>query len=284
MHVLARLSALVFLTPLTGSCAVVRLVTFGDSNTDAGWATGNPNAVAVSYVSAVRTRPEASAPHSPTQLAGTIEALAARYGVPISVVNHGIAGTGTGPARSDVGAPGARTTVNGVTRFDAEVLGLGAPWNGGEPVNADYPKGGIVRSRAFRPTAADFVYVSLGTNDAFYGLKAAASADNIVWMVQRWTSAGLPANHFIVTTLAPRTDGHGAEIPALNDSIRSLARRLSVKLIDLAAYTSADNGRTWRSASYQIGDGVHYSEMVRDWLASQVSAAIASGAIAPAAR
>ncbi|MDQ3223089.1 MAG: hypothetical protein M3Q75_06420 [Gemmatimonadota bacterium] len=41
-------------------------------------------------------------------------------------------------------------------------------------------------------------------------------------------------------------------------------------LIDLAGHTSGDNGRTWRSSSLHVGDSIHYSEPVRDWLAERV--------------
>jgi hypothetical protein len=57
-----------------------------------------------------------------------------------------------------------------------------------------------------------------------------------------------------------------------NNQIRSLAAQKGVQLVDLAARTSDDNGLTWRSSADIISDGanIHYSEVVRDWLADQV--------------
>ena len=81
----------------------------------------------------------------------------------------------------------------------------------------------------------------------------------------------LPADHFILTTLAPRDDANSAtSIPDRNDLIRTLASDLGVHLIDLAGFTSTDgNGATWKT-SLQIGDGIHYTDAVRDWLAGKV--------------
>ena len=54
-------------------------------------------------------------------------------------------------------------------------------------------------------------------------------------------------------------------------------------LIDLASHTSDDNGLTWRSSDLHVGDGVHYSESVRDWLAdrivAEVSARVSNGRV-----
>ena len=41
-------------------------------------------------------------------------------------------------------------------------------------------------------------------------------------------------------------------------------------LIDLAGYTSNDNGKTWKSPSLNISDGIHYTETVRAWLGDQI--------------
>jgi hypothetical protein len=90
-------------------------------------------------------------------------------------------------------------------------------------------------------------------------------------MVNRWISAGHAADHLVVTTLPPRS-GHdlGDAIPIINDAIRILAKRTGVGLIDLADFTSSDDGRTWRSADLHIGDRLHYSEPVRDWIAAEM--------------
>ena len=78
---------------------------------------------------------------------------------------------------------------------------------------------------------------------------------------------GSRPDHFILTTLAPANGN--STIPQINTLIRSLAARRSVRLVDLTARTSDDNGATWRSSSDTV-DGLHYSEGVRDWLADQV--------------
>ena len=90
-------------------------------------------------------------------------------------------------------------------------------------------------------------------------------------MIDTWQAAGRRSDHFLLTTLAPRTDFAG-NFPALNDGIRALAAAEGVVLIDLASHTSDDNGLTWRSSDLHVGDGVHYSESVRDWLADRIVA------------
>jgi PKD repeat protein len=258
----------------------VRIVTFGDSNTDNGWNGRDPAVVARAYVSKVPGRLAPTDPHDPSQLAGKIEAAwaAARIN-PITVVNHGIGGTTTGgggfggPDRHGSGSPQARTQVGGITRFEAEVMGRGAPdWNGGEPVNSFYPDGAIRRSLAYVPGPTDFAYVSMGTNDPSSGLSSTQTLQNLEWMVDRWIAAGQPAAHFILTTLAPALPEHTAGFPALNAAIRTLAANKGVYLIDLAAYTSPDDGLTWKSEDLHIGDLLHYSEAVRAWIAGQVVA------------
>ncbi len=217
------------------------------------------------------------ASHTSDQLAGKIELewRAVRSNA-IRVVNHAIAGTTTGggphggPDRHSSGAPHARTPVSGVTRFEGEVLGVRWPWSGGEPVNAKFPTGALRRVQAFAPEVNDFVYVSMGTNDAANRISTKETLSNLGWMIDRWLAAGGRASHFLLTTLAPRAKASGASFPALNDDIRALASSRGVVLIDLAHYTSMDNGLTWRSSGLHVGDGVHYSESVRDWLAGQV--------------
>jgi lysophospholipase L1-like esterase len=248
----------------------VRIVTFGDSNTDVGWSGTNPNPVASSYISSTEPRMSAGGGNNPTQLAGKIEA---RWGTvsakPIMAVNHAISATSTGAGRTPRGAPNAREAVGGITRFDGEVMGSAYPWNGGEPTNSFYPSGSITRTKAYSPGANDFVYVSMGTNDPGASIPAAMTAANLEWMIDMWVNSGHAANHFLLTTLAP-ANGAGNLIASINDQIRALAARRGVRLIDISARTSNDNSLTWKSASDHIGDGVHYSEAVRDWIADQV--------------
>jgi hypothetical protein len=159
--------------------------------------------------------------------------------------------------------------VNGVTRFEGEVMGTAYPWNGAEPANQWYAAGPISRTKAFTPGGDDFVYVSMGTNDPGASMSAATTAANLEWMIDVWVNSGHAANHFILTTLAP-AQGTGNLIAQINTEIRSLASRRGVRLIDLSVRTSDDNSVTWRSSSDNVGDGIHYSEAVRDWLADQV--------------
>ena len=63
-----------------------------------------------------------------------------------------------------------------------------------------------------------------------------------------------------------------AAIVAVNDSVRALARRTGAGLIDLAAHTSSDGGRTWRDPSMHVGDRLHYTTPVRAWIADQLVA------------
>lgn len=258
----------------------VHVVTFGDSNTDFGWSGTSPKAYARSYVSDSPPRPSASDTSSQFTLAGKIERQwRVVSATPIRVVNHGISGTTTGGGhgphdRNRGGAPNMRTVVGGFTRFDGEVLGLGYPWSGGESVSKNFPDGPILRVNAFKPSGHDFAYVSLGTNDlANDGMPTSETIANLVWMVNRWTTAGHTADHLVITTLPPRLDHDlGDAIPTINDAIRLLAHRTGVGLIDLAEFTSADNGRTWRSPGLHIGDRLHYSEPVRDWIAAKMVA------------
>ncbi len=250
--------------------SVVRIVTFGDSNTDFGFAGTNPNPVAASYVSSasdVRLSP--SATNSPYQLAGKIEARwRAQSSKAIAAVNHGISATSTGVGRTPRGAPNALTQVGGITRFAGEALGAAYPWSGGEPTNVYYASGSIARTQAFSAASNDFAYVSMGTNDPAASIGPSETAANLEWMIDQWVNSGHGADHFILTTLAP-ANGISA-IPQINTLIRSLAARRSVRLVDLAARTSNDNGLTWKSSSDTV-DGLHYSETVRDWLADQVA-------------
>lgn len=258
--------------------APIRIVTYGDSNTDGGWDGTDPELLVRSYISRAPLRLGPSDPHDRRQLAGKIEALWHEVRTdPITVVNHGIGGTTTGGGgfggsdRHSSGAPNSRTRVGGTTRYEAEVLGRGAPdWHGGEPVNASYPDGPVTRVNAFLPGPNDFAYVSMGTNDPASGITTAQTIQNLEWMIDGWLDEGRPASHFLLTTLPPREPQFVAGFPALNAAIRSLSADKGVHLIDLAAYTSDDDGLTWREETLHVGDLVHYSEAVRDWLATQV--------------
>ncbi|HET7601150.1 MAG TPA: SGNH/GDSL hydrolase family protein, partial [Gemmatimonadales bacterium] len=260
----------------------VRVVTFGDSNTDR-CNDPVPASDLGSYVSRV-PRLAFDDPNLSCQVAGHIESRWSQsHSNAITAVNHGITATTTGggsfggPNRTSSSAPNARTVVNNVTRFAGEVLGDAYPWSGGESYNTSFPNGPIKRWNAFPPrTSNDFVYVALGTNDVASGMTTAQTLANLTWMVDQWTGRGLPASHFIIATLPPRTDGNfGAQISAINDGIRSLASNRGLRLVDLAAFTSNDNGVTWKDNSLQVGDGVHYVDSVRDWIAGQIVSLIA---------
>lgn len=264
--------------PQTAPADAIRIVTFGDSNTDAGYAGSGETAKVRAYVSLSPLRLAASAAHSPLQLAGKIERQWAELRPePLRAVNHGISSTTTGggghggTSRTGNGSPNARTAVNGVTRFEAEVLGSGAPWHGGEPVSSSYPDGPLARVNAYVPNGRSFAYVSMGTNDVLQGFSTSQTLANLEWMVQRWVAAGQSPARFVVTTLAPANSSSSAtKIPAINAGIRQLAARTGAHVIDLAAHVSDDDGASWRSASLHVGDRLHYTEAVREWLAQQV--------------
>jgi uncharacterized protein YjdB len=252
--------------------AQVQIVTFGDSNTDFGFEGTSPIKRVGSYVSsgdpAIRLSP--NAPNSPLQLAGKIEARwRANRTQTIKAVNHGISGTLTGAGRTIVFAPNALEVVGGLTRFQGEVLGLGYPWSGGEPVNEFYPSGSILRTNAFQPRSSDFAYVSLGTNDVINNVPLTTVRANLEIMIDQWISSGRAANRFMLTTLPPFGSSGSTAIQNLNTMIRSLASQKGVRLIDIAAITSA-NGLTWTNSSLHVGDFLHYSESVRNTIADQV--------------
>jgi lysophospholipase L1-like esterase len=264
---------------------VVRIVLFGDSNTDRCEEILPPDRRS-SYVSVTPRLAPGDPPLACSVPGKVLASWTATRSEPIGVVNHGIGGTTTGggtfggPNRSNAGSPQARTVVAGVTRFQAEVMGRGYPWSGGEPTNSFFPNGPIRRVNAFAPGPNDFAYVSMGTNDdagPTRTMTAAETAANLRYMIGQWTAAGRSPDHFMLTTLAPRDDANSStSIPSRNTLIRSLAAELGVHVIDLADFTSDDNGATWRSTSLHIGDGIHYTEAVRAWLGQQVAAWMAS--------
>jgi hypothetical protein len=119
-------------------------------------------------------------------------------------------------------------------------------------------------------SAYDFGYLSIGTNDPRDGMSSGETLTNIAWMIDRWLEAGHRADHLIVTTLAPIPGSLSQRLPALNQGILDVAMSRGVQIIDLAGYVSHDAGRTWRSAELHVGDQLHYSESVRDWLAREI--------------
>ncbi len=233
----------------------VRVVLFGDSNTDLGF--DGSVVVEASYISPIPQHLSADAPNGAHQLSGLLEALNTSR-LTIKAINHGLVYSGSGVGFN--WAPGARYVQGGISRFDAEVLGRGRPtWDGDTH---------IPRVQAIAPTADDFVYVSMGTNDSLtYDIGPDSTADDLAWMVNEWTNAGLPASHFIITTLPPV---YGRGIPADNARIRALASKRGLSLIDLSAYLSPDDGESWRAPELTVGDYLHYSTPVRAWLASQI--------------
>ena len=256
--------------------AEVQIVTFGDSNTDLGYAGTSSSPRVASYVSSANPAIKlgAGAPNDTTQLAGKIESRwKANRTKTIKAVNHGISGTSTGAGRSILLAPNALEAVGGVTRFRGEVLGDAYPWSGGEPTNEVYPTGAIQRVQAFKPRSSDFGYISMGTNDIFEGVSTTTIRNNLEIMIDEWISRGLAPGRLMITTLPPRRPGaESARIPDLNSKIRSLAQAKGVRLIDLSGFVSNDDGLTWKSTAMHVtNDQLHYSESVRAWIADQVA-------------
>jgi hypothetical protein len=140
----------------------VRVVLFGDSNTDR--CTADPDD-RTSYVS-VAPALGPDAPHRACQVAGKIEAgwEALSRSETIRAVNHAISSTATGGGgfgwqdRTTQGSPNARTVVNGTTRFEAEILGAGFPGRWGAR-DQYFPNRGHPGSC---PGAANFAW-SMGT-------------------------------------------------------------------------------------------------------------------------
>jgi adhesin/invasin len=268
----------------------VQVVTFGDSNTDFGFSGADPTALYSSYVSdapsnGTRIRLGPDDPNSSLQLAGKIEARwRATRTQSIRVVNHGIAGTTTGAGQTGAGAPNAQDIVNGVTRFQGEALGWAYPWSGGEPTSDVYPNGPVLRVQAFQPRNSDFLYISMGTNDVGAGVPTATILSNLATMVDQWIALGGPASHVMITTLPPRPAGTSSAIPALNDSIRSRFGAKGARVISIDSFVSNDKGLTWNSSctfststtACNVGDSLHYSEVVRDWIADNAVSIMSS--------
>jgi lysophospholipase L1-like esterase len=232
---------------------------FGDSNTDFGYE--GDVIVEASYISGNAKRLAPGAPNGSHQLAGLLEALSTGE-FELKAINHGLGYSGSG-----VGfdwAPGARYISKGITRFEAEVLGRGRPtWDGDT---------GIPRIEAFVPTSADYAYVSIGTNDsAIYFMSPDSTLADLSWMADQWVSAGNAPSHLIITTLPPFW---GHNIPLINAGIRALARAKGLSLLDLSAHLSTDDGQTWAAPELTVGDYLHYSTPVRQWIASEIAAII----------
>ena len=256
--------------------AEVQIVTFGDSNTDLGFAGTTSSPKAGSYVSSTNPaiKLSANAPNDTTQLAGKIESRwKANRTQTIKAVNHGISGTSTGAGRSILLAPNALEAVGGVTRFRGEVLGDAYPWSGGEPTNEFYPTGAISRVQAFKPRSSDFAYISMGTNDIVEGISTTTIRNNLEIMIDEWISRGLAPGRLMITTLPPRRPGaESVRIPDMNSKIRTLAQAKGIRLIDISQFVSNDDGLTWKSAAMHVNnDDLHYSESVRAWIADQVA-------------
>jgi lysophospholipase L1-like esterase len=232
-----------------------RLTLIGDSNLARGVA--GTTIVATSYLhgDTLSIDPDAFPDH-PKLLSGRVMALRSS----VEAVNHGISSTRTGTGTVN-GRPNALHAIGGITRFEAEVLGLGYPWTAA----------GIARVNAFAPTGADFGYYALGINDIAIGTSPETIRDNIAVAMDRWIAAGLPPARFMVATLGPRLgNSHRASIPAANELIRALAADRGVSLIDIAALVSDDDGLTWKSAALHTGDGLHYSEATLDLVAAEI--------------
>jgi hypothetical protein len=239
----------------------IRLALIGDSNLARGQ--NGSSTVATSYVEggSLSIDPDGYPDH-PKLLSGKIMALRPD----IEAVNHGISSTRTDTGTVS-GKPHALHSINGITRFEAEVLGAGYPWTATS----------IPRINAFTPAAVDFGYYSLGINDITGGIAPETIRDNIGIAIDLWLAAGLPATHLMVTTLGPRA-GHPneANIPVTNQLIRELVSAKGVSLVDIAALVSDDDGLTWKDPGLHIGDGLHYTEATLDLLAAAVNAVISS--------
>jgi hypothetical protein len=235
----------------------IRLALIGDSNLERG--KSGTSTVATSYVSGTTLSidPEAYPDH-PKLMSGKIMAFRAD----VEAVNHGISSTRTGTGTVS-GRPDALHSINGVTRFEAEVLGKGYPWTAAS----------IPRVNAFTPTPVDYGYYALGVNDISSGISPETIRDNIGTAIDMWLAAGLPPEHLMVATIGPRLGNtYAHNIPATNQLIRALVAAKGVSLVDIAALVSDDDGLTWKSDDLHTGDGLHYTEATLDLIAAEVSA------------
>jgi hypothetical protein len=237
----------------------IRLAMIGDSNLQNG--KDGTRTVATSYLEGGTLSIDVdSYPDHPKLLSGKVMALRAD----VEAVNHGISSTQTGTGTVS-GRPYALHSIEGVTRFEAEILGRGYPWTAT----------GIARTNAFAPITSDFGYYSLGVNDIWARVRPETIRDNIGTAIDLWLDAGLPAAHLMVTTIGPRVGNQYADrIPLANALIRELVAAKGVSLVDIAALVSDDDGLTWKDPDMQTGDGLHYSEIVNDLIAAEIQAVI----------
>jgi hypothetical protein len=243
------------------SVPAIRLALIGDSNLERG--KSDTSTVARSYVSGASLSIDLDAyPDHPKLMSGKIMALRPD----VEAVNHGISNTRTGTGTVS-GRPHALHSINGVTRFEAEVLGAGYPWTATS----------IPRVNAFTPTAVDFGYYALGVNDIAGGVTPQAIRDNIGIAIDMWSAAGLPAERLMVATIGPRVGNtYQHQIPVTNQLIRALVAAKGASLVDIAQLVSDDDGLTWKSPGLQTGDGLHFSEATLDLIAAEVSAIMTS--------
>jgi hypothetical protein len=236
-----------------------RLAMIGDSNLQNG--KDGRSTVATSYLEGgTRSIDPDDYPDHPKLLSGKVMALRAD----VEAVNHGIGSTQTGTGTVS-GRPYALHSIEGVTRFEAEILGRGYPWTAT----------GIPRTNAFTPTSADFGYYSLGVNDIWARVSPETIRANINTAIDLWLDAGLTAANLMVTTIGPRVGNQYAyRIPAANALIRELVEAKGVSLIDIAALVSDDDGLTWKDPGMHTGDGVHYTETVNDLIAAEIHGVI----------
>ncbi|MDQ3082215.1 MAG: SGNH/GDSL hydrolase family protein, partial [Gemmatimonadota bacterium] len=110
---------------------------------------------------------------------------------------------------------------------------------------------------------------SMGTNDVIANVPVSQIRVNLEIMIDQWIAAGRAPNRFMITTLPPLGSSGSPAITNLNSLIRTLAAQKGVRLVDIAALTSAD-GLTWTNSSLHVGDFLHYSEAVRNAIADQV--------------
>lgn len=244
--------------PAVPPIPVVRIITFGDSHIDFG--VRGDSLVDVSYISQDMLRLGIKLVHSRYALAGRLEELS-NSSLKFVTVNHGIGGTSSDDSWRGDREPNALTVWKGITRFEAEVLGLGGPdWDAGT---------GKRRIHAFKPTKDDFVYVSMGTMDPPLYVDSAATHRNIRRMIAYWTGAGLPASHFMLATLTPNiyiSKDFPGKLAALNNVFQQIALEDGITLIDVSARTRM--GESWIPGT--TAEGRHANESVINLVAQDV--------------
>lgn len=250
--------SIVACTESTAFVPEVRITTFGDSHVDFG--IRGDSVVDVSYISQDMLHVGVRSVHAKYSLAGKLQALSDGT-LRINAVNHGIAGTTSGDTYRGDKEPNALAKWQGITRFEAEVLGLGGTtWDAGT---------GKPRIYAYRPSVKDFVYVTIGTMDPTIYIDSASTHNNIRTMAAMWKSAGLPASHFLLSTIPPnvvlKRDFPG-KLSALNAIVHKVAEEEGITVIDVYAKTA--NGEDWIPGA--TGDGIHGNEGVMDWLAEEI--------------